>query len=398
MSKQKVLLAFSGGLDTSYCVKYLHHELGLEVHTAIVNTGGFSEEELEEIGQKAQTLGSASHKSLDEQDNFYQQVLRFLIYGNVLKNGNYPLSVSAERICQAQALAHYAEEIGADYIAHGSTGAGNDQIRFDLAFHLLIPQIKILAPIRELKLSRQAEIDYLIAHGVEGDWTKSQYSINKGIWGTSVGGVETLGSRLPIPDSAYPSQLTATEAQHIELMFEKGELVGLNGEQMASLKAIQELEKIASSYAIGRDIHTGDTIIGIKGRVAFEAAAATLIIKAHHTLEKHTLTKWQMHWKEQLAHWYGMFIHEAQYHAPIMRNIETFLESTQETVTGSVFVELHPYRFVIQGIESPHDLMNTKFGDYGEMNKQWDGSDVEGFTKILAVSSQIFRQQNAPQP
>lgn len=394
MKNNKVVLAFSGGLDTSYCVKFLTHEKQLKVHSAFANTGGFSEEELKTIEQKALHLGVASHVTLEVTQDYYDHIIKYLIFGNVLKNNTYPLSVSAERIYQAIALANYAKKIDATYIAHGSTGAGNDQIRFDLIFQLIAPEIEILTPIRDQQLSRKEEIEYLAKKGVTVDREKARYSINKGIWGTSVGGVETLTSNLPLPEKAYLNQLKETTPQTVTLEFEKGEIVGLNGKAMAPVEAIQTLEEMAAKYAIGRDIHVGDTIIGIKGRVGFEAAAAAIIIKAHHTLEKHTLSKWQLHWKEQLANWYGMFIHEAQYFEPVMRNIETFLEDTQATVTGKVFVELHPYRFIVQGIESPHDLMNSDFGNYGEESKQWSGEDVKGFIKILANPMKIYKQVN----
>lgn len=398
MNKPKVLLAFSGGLDTSYCVKYLSHEAQLEVHSAIVNTGGFSDQELQDIEVKAYALGVKSHISLEETQQYYDKIIKYLIFGNVLKNGTYPLSVSAERIYQAIALAKYAKEIKAPYIAHGSTGAGNDQIRFDLIFQLIAPEIEIITPIRDQQLSRQEEIEYLQSKGVSVDWQKAQYSINKGLWGTSVGGSETLTSHLALPESAYPSPLTATDSQVLSLHFEQGELTGLNDEKLDPVAAIQKLESIASAYAIGRDIHVGDTIIGIKGRVGFEAAAASIIIKSHHSLEKHNLSKWQLHWKQQLGDWYGMFIHESQYFEPVMRNIEEFLEATQKQVSGKVFVELHPYRFSILGIESPHDLMQSGFANYGEENLQWTGEDVKGFTKILATPLRIFKYVNEEKP
>ena len=392
--KNKILLAFSGGLDTSYCVKYLTHEKNFDVHSAIVNTGGFSESELVNIEARALELGVVSHVALDKVEDYYNRIIKYLIFGNILKNNTYPLSVSAERINQAIALIEYAKEIGAKYIAHGSTGAGNDQVRFDLVFQLLAPEIEIITPIRDQTLSRKEEIDYLKKHGVDVDWKKAQYSINKGLWGTSIGGAETLTSHQALPEEAFPSQCTKDAPTTLSLQFEKGEICGINNEKLTPVAAIQKLEELASAYAIGRDIHVGDTIIGIKGRVAFEAAASTIIIKAHHSLEKHTLTKWQMHWKEQLANWYGMFIHEAQYHEPVMRNIEGFLESTQENVTGSVFIQLLPYRFIVQGIESKHDLMNSDFGEYGEKNVLWNGDDVKGFTKILANPMHIFNHVN----
>ena len=394
MTNNKIVLAFSGGLDTSYCVKYLINEKGFEVHSAIVNTGGFNSEELVAIGHKAKNLGVTTHTTLEETEAYYQQIVKYLIFGNVLKNNTYPLSVSAERIHQAIAIAQHAKKVGAKYIAHGSTGAGNDQVRFDLVFQLIVPEVEIITPIRDQQLSRKDEIEYLASHGVEVDWEKAKYSINKGLWGTSVGGAETLTSHLALPESAFPSQLEATGTEKVVLSFVKGELCGINAQKLTPVACIQLLESIANKYAIGRDIHVGDTIIGIKGRVGFEAAAATIIIKAHHTLEKHTLSKWQLHWKEQLANWYGMFIHEAQYFDPSMRDIETFLTSTQENVSGEVTVILQPYRFTIEGIVSEHDLMNSSFGEYGEINKNWSGDDVKGFTKIMANAMQIFNHVN----
>ncbi len=394
MTKEKVLLAFSGGLDTSYCVKYLQQEKDLEVHTAIVNTGGFSETELKEIQERALGLGAVKHKTIEGTQAFYENIVKYLIFGNILKNNTYPLSVSAERIYQAIALAKYAQSIDAKYIAHGSTGAGNDQIRFDLIFKLTAPEVEILTPVRDQKLSRQQEIDYLAAAGLKLDWTKAKYSLNKGLWGTSIGGAETLNSYDPLPEVAYPSQLEETNPQVIEIEFDKGEICALNGKETDPVKAIQDIEQIAGKYAIGRDMHTGDTIIGIKGRIGFEAAAASIIIKAHHTLEKHTLTKWQLYWKEQLANWYGMFIHEAQYFEPVMRNIENFLQDTQQNVSGKVNVVLLPYRFEVQGIKSKHDLMASGFGDYGEVNKAWTGDDIKGFTKILSNSINIYQSVN----
>jgi len=394
MNKDKIVLAFSGGLDTSYCVKYLKHEKQFDVYSAIVNTGGFSKTELVEVADKAISLGVVNHETLEETQAYYDHIIKYLIFGNVLKNNTYPLSVSAERIYQAISLAKYAKSIDAKFIAHGSTGAGNDQIRFDLIFQLIAPEITIITPIRDQQLSRKAEIEYLAKHGVEVDWKKAQYSVNKGLWGTSVGGAETLTSHKSLPETAYPSQLEAKETQELVIQFTKGEISGVNGVQMKPIDAIEHIENIANKYAIGRDIHVGDTIIGIKGRVGFEAAASSIIIKAHHTLEKHTLSKWQLHWKEQLANWYGMFIHEAQYFEPVMRNIETFLSDTQENVSGKVFIQLNPYRFTVDGIESSHDLMTSDFGEYGEINKNWSGDDVKGFTKILANSMQIFNHVN----
>jgi argininosuccinate synthase len=389
--KEKLVLAYSGGLDTSFCLKYLTKDKDFEVHTVLVNTGGFSTSELENIEKRAKEIGAHSHYSLNVEKEYYQKCIKYMVFGNILKNGTYPLSVSSERTIQASAVVEYAKKIGATHIAHGSTGAGNDQIRFDIVIKILAPEIKIITPIRDLKLSREDEIDYLKKNGIDIDYKKMAYSINKGLWGTSIGGKETLTSKNPLPDEAYPSQPTKEGSEQMVISFNKGEIIQVNGTRFENpVAAIREVEKIASAYAIGRDIHVGDTIVGIKGRVGFEAAAPLVIIKAHHLLEKHTLSKWQMYWKEQLANWYGMLLHEAQYLEPVMRDIEKFLESTQDHVTGDVYIKLVPYRYSVQGIESVYDLMTSDFGDYGEDNKQWTADDVRGFTHILGMSSSIY--------
>jgi argininosuccinate synthase len=391
--KKKVVLAFSGGLDTSYCVKYLSEEKGYEVHTITVNTGGFDAAELEEISNRAKSLGVASHVNVDETRNYYDSVIRYLIYGNVLKNQTYPLSVSAERMSQALAVARHAKAIGADAVAHGSTGAGNDQVRFDMIFHILVPNLEIITPIRDMRLSREEEIQYLQSKGVAMNFEKAMYSINKGIWGTSVGGKETLNSLGMLPESAFPTQLTRDGSEEVVLGFEKGELRTINGQEFEHpVEAIQHLQKIAGPYAIGRDIHVGDTIIGIKGRVGFEAAAPIIIIKAHHALEKHVLTKWQLSWKDQLGQFYGNWLHEGQYLDPVMRDIEAFLTNSQAHVTGKVHVQLYPYRFQVIGVVSDYDLMSAKFGKYGEMNLGWTGEDVRGFSKIFGNQTMIYHQ------
>ncbi len=387
--KKKVLLAFSGGLDTTYCALWLAKDQDFEVHTAAVNTGGFDQSEEKALAEKAKNLGIKNHAMLNVEDEFYQKGIRYLIFGNVLKNHTYPLSVSAERVFQAVALAEYAKEIGADAIAHGSTGAGNDQVRFDLVFQVIAPDIEIITPIRDQKLSREEEVEYLKSHGVDQEWAKAKYSINKGLWGTSVGGAETLTSHKGLPEEAWPTEFVNRDSILVELGFEQGEPITINGERLTPVGFIKKLNELASPYGIGRDIHVGDTIIGIKGRVGFEAAAPMIIIKAHQLLEKHTLGKWQLYWKDQLAEWYGMLMHEGQYLDPVMRNIETFLEDTQKTVSGKVFVKLEPKRFELEGIESENDLMGSKAGQYGEMNNAWSGEDVKGFTKILANSMLI---------
>ncbi len=393
---KKLVLAYSGGLDTSYCAKYLSKEEGFEVHAVSVNTGGFSPEEIQSIKEKALALGASSYNSIDAVQTFYDKVVKYLIFGNVLRNNTYPLSVSAERIVQAVEIVTHAKKIGATHIAHGSTGAGNDQVRFDMIFQILAPEIEIITPIRDNTLSREAEIEYLKANGVDYSWDKAKYSINKGLWGTSVGGEETLTSNLPLPDSAYPSQLQQKEPSEVKLTFEKGELIAINDVKSDPVSNIEKLEKMASKYAIGRDIHVGDTIIGIKGRVGFEAAAALIIIKAHHLLEKHTLSKWQQYQKEQQGNFYGMLLHEGNYLDEVMRNIEVFLIDTQKNVSGDVFVGLYPFQFRLNGIASKHDLMNASFGSYGEINKGWTANEAKGFIKILSNSGKIsqFVNQN----
>ena len=395
MKKEKVVLAYSGGLDTSFCVKYLCVEKNLEVHTILVNTGGFTDAELNSIGKRSKHMGAASHKTINVIDEYYDKCIRYLVYGNILKNHTYPLSVSAERVFQAMAIAKAALEMEADFIAHGSTGAGNDQIRFDMVFAIMAPDIPVLTPIRDQKFSREQEITYLEKNGVQMDWEKAAYSINQGLWGTTIGGKETLTSDKTLPEEAYPSQVIKTDETEIRLYFEQGQIKGIDNKKYENpVDAIETLNKIGSDYGIGRGVHVGDTIIGIKGRVGFEAAAPMLILKSHEALEKHVLTKWQIYWKEHLSNWYGMLLHEGQFLEPVMRNIESFLEDTQETVNGSVIVKLAPYRFEIIGIESKNDLMNSKFGRYGEMPSSWTSNDARGFAKIMANQISIFRQVN----
>ena len=390
---KKVVLAYSGGLDTTFCALHLSKDLGHEIHAVLVNTGGFSAKELQDIEQRSHALGVASFRILDVVQDYYQSVIRFLVYGNVLKNDTYPLSVSAERIVQAKSIAEYAKSIGAQAVAHGSTGAGNDQVRFDMIFQILAPDVEIITPIRDLKLSRQAEIDYLKTHGVSMNFEKAAYSVNKGIWGTSVGGKETLTSSEFLPEEAWPTQVTENEPKEVKLTFVQGEIKGVDGvSYSSSVDAILKLQSLAAPFGIGRDIHVGDTIIGIKGRVGFEAAAPVILIKAHQLLEKHTLTKWQAYWKKQVAEFYGNHLHEGHFLDPVMRNFETFLESTQEQVSGEVRVLLQPYRFTLLGITSDHDLMSAKFGSYGEMNKGYTGEDVKGFTRILGNQTAIFHK------
>ncbi len=400
MANKKIVLGFSGGLDTTYCAKYLSDEKGYEIHSVIVNTGGFSEEELKKIEAHAYKLGVKSHTTVDAVKGYYERIIKFLVFGNCLKNNTYPLSVSAERLSQALHIAEHAKKLNADAVAHGSTGAGNDQVRFDMIFHIMIPGVEIITPIRDMKLSREEEISYLKSKGVEMNFEKAVYSINKGLWGTSVGGKETLNSKGMLPEEAWPTQVTKTGSEEVKLHFEKGELKAVNDQQFSHpVDAINHLQSIAGAYGIARDIHVGDTIIGIKGRVGFEAAAPMVILKAHHALEKHVLTKWQLQWKDTLAQFYGNWMHEGQILDPVMRDIEAYFISSQQNVTGDVFVQLMPYRFQVIGIDSKYDLMSSKFGKYGEMNTGFTGDDVRGFSKIFGNQTSIWMAvQASPNP
>ena len=391
---KKLVIAYSGGLDTSYCAVSLSKQ-GYEIHAVSVNTGGFSKGDIKTIEKNAYKMGVSTYKNIEAVAIFYQKVVKYLIYGNVLKNNTYPLSVSAERIVQAIEIIEYAKSINAKFIAHGSTGAGNDQVRFDMIFQTLAPEIEIVTPIRDQNLTRQEEISYLKANGIDLDWEKAKYSINKGLWGTSVGGDETLTSHLALPDSAYPSQLKLKTSENVTLTFMKGELTAVDGLENATEVLIQKLNDLGSKYAIGRDTHVGDTIVGIKGRVGFEAPAALIIVKAHHLLEKHTLTKWQLQHKDYLSNFYGMHLHEGQYLDPVMRDMEAFLTSSQSSVSGIVEVVLKPYHFSINGVKSPNDLMNAKFGSYGEVNSGWTAEEAKGFIKINGNQNKIHQQVNS---
>lgn len=390
-TKKKVVVAYSGGLDTSYTVMYLAKELGYEVYAACADTGGFSPAQLKANEENAYKLGAKHYVTLDVTQEYYAKSLKYMIYGNVLRNGTYPISVSSERIFQAIAIARYANEVGADAIAHGSTGAGNDQVRFDMTFLVMAPGVEILTLTRDNALSRDEEIEYLRSNGFVADFTKMKYSYNVGIWGTSICGGEILDSKQGLPDSAYLKQVEKDGKEEMRIEFKHGEIVAVNGKAFDNkIEAIRYIESIAAPYGIGRDMHVGDTIIGIKGRVGFEAAAPMVIINAHKFIEKYTLSKWQQYWKDQVANWYGMFLHESQYLEPVMRDIEAMLESSQRNVNGTVIVELRPLSMFMVGVDSPDDLVKTKFGEYGEMQKGWTADDAKGFIKVLSTPLRVY--------
>ena len=390
-TKKKVVVAYSGGLDTSYTVMYLAKELGYEVYAACADTGGFSPAQLKANEENAYKLGAKHYVTLDVTQEYYAKSLKYMIYGNVLRNGTYPISVSSERIFQAIAIARYANEVGADAIAHGSTGAGNAQVRFDMTFLVMAPGVEILTLTRDNALSRDEEIEYLRSNGFVADFTKMKYSYNVGIWGTSICGGEILDSKQGLPDSAYLKQVEKDGKEEMRIEFKHGEIVAVNGKAFDNkIEAIRYIESIAAPYGIGRDMHVGDTIIGIKGRVGFEAAAPMVIINAHKFLEKYTLSKWQQYWKDQVANWYGMFLHESQYLEPVMRDIEAMLESSQRNVNGTVIVELRPLSMFMVGVDSPDDLVKTKFGEYGEMQKGWTADDAKGFIKVLSTPLRVY--------
>ncbi|MCI6318960.1 MAG: argininosuccinate synthase [Rikenellaceae bacterium] len=391
MEQKKVVVAFSGGLDTSYTVMYLAKEMGYEVYAACANTGGFSPQQLKKNEENALLLGAKEYVTLDVTKQYYEKSLKYMVWGNVLRNGTYPVSVSSERIFQGMAIAEYARKIGAHAIAHGSTGAGNDQVRFDMTFLVMCPEMEIITLTRDKTLSRKEEVDYLNSHGFFADFTKLKYSYNVGIWGTSICGGEILDSTQGLPESAYLKQVSKTGSEILALEFSHGELVGVNGKHFDDrIAAIQAVEEIGSAYGIGRDMHVGDTIVGIKGRVGFEAAAPMLIIGAHKFLEKFTLSKWQQYWKDQVANWYGMFLHESQYMEPVMRDIEAMLESSQRNVNGTVTLELRPYSFSTVGVDSPDDLLKSKLGEYGEGQKGWTAEDAKGFIKMLSNPLRMY--------
>ena len=387
---KKIVLAYSGGLDTSYCLK-MFAEDQYEVHAITIDTGGFSEVEKNNIKKRAISIGAKKYISIKSKQSYYEQIIKYLIYGNVLRNNNYPLSVSAERIIQAIEIIKYAKKNKIKKIAHGSTGAGNDQVRFDMIFQILAPEIKIITPIRDGNISRKEEINFLEQKGVKIKWNEAKYSINRGLWGTTIGGDETLTSNKSLPETAFFKISPKNDFKKISLTFYQGEVFKINGEKMTPIKIIEKISSLCAEYGIGRDIHVGDTIIGIKGRVGFEAGGPLVIIKSHHLLEKHTLTKWQQFQKEQISSFYGMLLHEGQFLDPVVRDIEAFLKSSQKNVSGEVLITLYPKRFELEGINSKNDLMSSRFASYGESNTKWDAEDVKGFIKIISNQNKIFQ-------
>ena len=388
--KKKVVVAFSGGLDTSYTVMKLAKD-GWDVYAACANTGGFSPEQLVKNETNAYLLGAKEYVTIDVTREYYEKSLKYMVFGNVMRNNSYPISVSSERIFQAMAIARYAKEIGAQAIAHGSTGAGNDQIRFDMTFLVMAPGVEIITLTRDRKLTRKEEVDFLNANGFDADFAKLKYSYNVGIWGTSICGGEILHSDQGLPEEAYLKHATETGEGELRITFSKGEIAAVNGlEYTDKVAAIQEIERIGAAYAIGRDCNVGDTIIGIKGRVGFEAAAPKLIIEAHRTLEKYTLSKWQQYWKDQVANWYGMFLHESQYLEPVMPDIEAMLASSQRNVNGTVIIKLRPLGFEIVGVDSPDDLLKSKLGEYGETQTGWTAEEAKGFIKLTSTPLRVY--------
>ena len=389
--KKKVVVAFSGGLDTSFTVMYLAKEKGYEVYAACADTGGFSKAQLKANEENAYKLGAKGYVTIDVTKEYYEKSIKYMVYGNVLRNGTYPISVSSERIFQGMAIARYAKEISADAIAHGSTGAGNDQVRFDMTFLVMAPGVEIITLTRDMTLTRQFEIDYLNKNGFKADFKKLKYSYNVGLWGTSICGGEILDSAQGLPESAYLKKVSKKGSEQLRIGFKNGEIISVNDKTYKDkIKAIQAVEEIGAAYGIGRDMHVGDTIIGIKGRVGFEAAAPMLIIGAHRFLEKYTLSKWQQYWKDQVANWYGMFLHESQYLEPVMRDIEAMLTESQRNVNGTVILELRPQSFSTVGVESKDDLVKTKFGEYGETQKGWTADDAKGFIKVTSTPLRVY--------
>ena len=392
-----IVLAFSGGLDTSFCVPYLKETYNEPVYTVTVNTGGLTPEDEKKLNEQALQLGAVQHFTIDGRDDLFWNHLSYLIKGNVLRGNVYPLSVGPERVTQAQHIVKAARELGASAIAHGSTGAGNDQVRFDVALRILASEMEIITPIRSLGYSRQQTAAYLESKGFAVPANTTTYSINRGLWGTTIGGKETLGTIDPLPDEAYPDTLSPMKCPDtpltLKITFEKGIPTAIDGSMMNPVLLIERLNELGGDHGVGRDLHVGDTILGIKGRIGFEAPAALILIRTHEELEKIVLSKWQRHQKEQLAKFYGMLLHEGQHFDPVMRDIEAFLNSSQEVVTGTVAVRLFKGHISVLGCESPYSLFDLSVASYGETNTLWDARDARGFTQIYGIPSYLANRK-----
>jgi argininosuccinate synthase len=391
-----IILAYSGGLDTSFLVPWVAEHHGRPVITVTVDTGGIDAEAARTLEQRAKQLGAVEHHLVDARADYFEQVLRFLIMGNVRRGQLYPLCVGAERVMQAQTIAHMARKLGTNMIAHGCTAAGNDQVRFEVALRTLAPDLEVLAPVRDKAFQRQDELKYLEDRKLPVPPFGAAYSVNRGLWGVTIGGKETLTSGGSIPDEAWVLTRDAfTKPRAPErhtISFEKGRPSGLDGKKLTAVEVIEQLETLAAPFGIGRGIHLGDTIIGTKGRVAFEAPAAETLLTAHRELEKLVLTGRQQRIKELVANPYGDLVHEGQLLDPVCRDIEALLISSQERVTGDVNVLFRPGNLFIEGVESPYSLMKASKGVYGEAVGEWTATDALGFSKIVALTGVFHRR------
>ncbi|MFB6279257.1 MAG: argininosuccinate synthase [Salinibacter sp.] len=391
-----IVLAFSGGLDTSFCVPYLQETYDTAVHTVTVDTGGLTDDDRAAVEARAHELGADAHHLADGRAQLYDDHLAYLIKGNVLKGGVYPLCVGPERTVQARAVAEVAQAVGASTVAHGSTGAGNDQVRFDVALQLVGDDLEVLAPIRELGLSRENSTAYLEERGVSVPDDTTDYSINRGLWGTTIGGKETLTAKKPLPDAAYPDTVAPTDApdtpQSLTITFDDGLPVAIDGEGLSGVELVETLNERGGAHGVGRDIHVGDTILGIKGRIGVEAPAAQILITAHRELEKVVLSEQQQVQKKKLGDVYGRLLHKGQYFDPVMRDVEAFLDHSQDVVSGTVTVKLYKGTVKVQGVDSPHSLFDAGTATYGEENALWDGRDAAGYTTLAAVPSLLAKK------